>query len=485
VVRLGSPIVAVMLSTHFNKGEAGMIRSARRVHVIVVTFITLWGSVATGEVIQTAINPNNGHRYSLLSPSTWTDAEAEAVSLGGHLATVRNADEDNWIWTTFRPEGTRFLWIGMTDFPTLGEFRWTSGEPITYTNWASSQPSLYVNEFPEYYVQMGYGDTGLWNDLLDVSAWSGRSLNGVVEIVEIVGAREWLTAAGGSFSVPQNWLGFSVPTESQIAVFDLPATYTVTFSGGQTNDQLLVRHGDVTFDLGGFAYNLASVGQDSVAVADQAGSVASLTLTNGTLTAVNSVVGSGTGSDGQVTVGTAATWNNSGNVQVGGGTGLVSINIGGLVNVDGTLTVTTGGTVTLAGGALHAPAFNVSGGAFNLNSGTLELSGGLLSVTAGGQFNGAFDVENGDSVSISGMGSAWHSLADVRVGGAGIGDVMVDGGGVVTNAVTRIGFAAGSQGTVTVAGTGSTWESTGGFEIGSEIGQGTLTASLGGHVTTT
>lgn len=193
----------------------------------------------------------------------------------------------------------------------------------------------------------------------------------------------WNNPSGGQFHIGANWVFGTTPTPLQPAVFDLSATYTVTFASSQANDRLVVRQGNVTFDLGGFAYNLASTGQDSVGVAKETGNVASLTLTNGTLAAINSTIGSTSGANGQVAVGAGATWTNSGNVQVGGGTGLLTVNPGGVFNVGGTLSAVMGGTVTLAGGTLHAPTFNVSGGTFNRNSGTLELAGGLLSVTGG------------------------------------------------------------------------------------------------------
>lgn len=87
-------------------------------------------------------NPTNGHRYALtntpvLQP-TWVEAEAEAVSVGGHLATIRNVEEEQWLKSTY---GTDWLWIGLNDTRELGHFVWSSGEPVSYTNWNPSSPS--------------------------------------------------------------------------------------------------------------------------------------------------------------------------------------------------------------------------------------------------------------------------------------------------------------------------------------------------------
>ena len=105
------------------------------------------------------VNPANGHRYYLLNPSTWVEAEAAAVTLGGHLATVRNDAEENWIYATFSGVGgtnqSRSLLIGLCDPDPLhnavdplvrrSEFTWVSGEPVTYTHWADGEPNNWAN----------------------------------------------------------------------------------------------------------------------------------------------------------------------------------------------------------------------------------------------------------------------------------------------------------------------------------------------------
>ena len=35
--------------------------------------------------------------YTIVDGPTWTQAEANAVKLGGHLATINDASENNWI----------------------------------------------------------------------------------------------------------------------------------------------------------------------------------------------------------------------------------------------------------------------------------------------------------------------------------------------------------------------------------------------------
>jgi hypothetical protein len=44
-----------------------------------------------------------GHAYRLTEPMDWYAAEDLAVSVGGHLVTVDDAAEDQWIYDTFMP----------------------------------------------------------------------------------------------------------------------------------------------------------------------------------------------------------------------------------------------------------------------------------------------------------------------------------------------------------------------------------------------
>ena len=107
-------------------------------HVSVVLGV---GLLATGLVFGQGLNwvpnPANGHLYAVTQPMTWAAAEALGVQQGGHLVTIRNAQENAWLLSTFGFA----LWIGFNDLATEGFFVWSSGEPVTYTNWNSGEPN--------------------------------------------------------------------------------------------------------------------------------------------------------------------------------------------------------------------------------------------------------------------------------------------------------------------------------------------------------
>jgi hypothetical protein len=88
-------------------------------------------------------NAANGHVYFLLTRTNWTAAQAEAIRLGGHLVTISDEAECNWLYRTFSFHGgtPRALWIGFTDQHQEGQFAWVSGETSTFVNWAPGKPN--------------------------------------------------------------------------------------------------------------------------------------------------------------------------------------------------------------------------------------------------------------------------------------------------------------------------------------------------------
>ncbi|HEU6449022.1 MAG TPA: S8 family serine peptidase [Verrucomicrobiae bacterium] len=84
-----------------------------------------------------------GHYYYLLNATNWPQSEYWATQLGGHLATVDTANEQNWIFDAFGVYGgtNRNLWIGLTNFNAT-QFGYVSGlTNVVYTNWATGQPT--------------------------------------------------------------------------------------------------------------------------------------------------------------------------------------------------------------------------------------------------------------------------------------------------------------------------------------------------------
>jgi len=85
-------------------------------------------------------NPANGHWYYMTAHGTWTLNEQLAIEKGGHLVTINDAAENEWVRSTFTPINNSGLLIGINDAATEGAFVWPNGDPVVYTNWEPGQP---------------------------------------------------------------------------------------------------------------------------------------------------------------------------------------------------------------------------------------------------------------------------------------------------------------------------------------------------------
>jgi T5SS/PEP-CTERM-associated repeat protein len=199
--------------------------------------------------------------------------------------------------------------------------------------------------------------------------------------------------------------------------------------------------------------------------------------------------------------GIGSTWSNAGPIYV---------------NV-GVLTVANGGNVTSENGNIWGSAIVTGAGSTWTNTGVVAVDGtGTLTISSGGTVSaasiaigdygtgtmiiedggGAFSSdgrigENEDStgtVLVTGAGSNWFNSFPIVVGGSGTGSLAIeDGGWVYSNAENLIGAGPGSSGAVAVTGVGSTWIIDGVIPLSGELhvgsaGTGTMTISDGGSV---
>jgi HEAT repeat protein len=104
-------------------------------------------------------NPANGHFYCLTDPMPWKEARSKSAELGGHLVTVNDGNENEWLRTTFDDCGT--LFIGLTDKDEEGTWEWTSGEDSAYRNWNGGEPND-ANDYEDVVVMVQGGE---WNDI--------------------------------------------------------------------------------------------------------------------------------------------------------------------------------------------------------------------------------------------------------------------------------------------------------------------------------
>ncbi len=210
------------------------------------------------------------------------------------------------------------------------------------------------------YTNADYGDGMGFTRVNQFNGWIDDQLSAIY----------WSNGVSGSLANGANWINGAVPGAGNVAVFKGPGTYTVTLAGATSNKRMRVLTGAVTFDLAGQNFTLANTAQEpSILVAKVDADDALLTLTNGTVSAVDVVVAQSGVSKGRLIVSGAGTHLNlSGSATVGSGVapsssgiGLIKVDGGASVSIAGRLNIGFTGTVDALAGTIGLTAFDLSG----------------------------------------------------------------------------------------------------------------------------
>lgn len=104
-----------------------------------------------------------GHRYQVLPGATgWHAARDACKAKGAHLVTIATAEESAFVYESFGKSNG--VWLGGSDEETEGDFRWITGEPMTYRAFADGEPNDSGGK--EDFLQLGDWETP------DKQAWS-------------------------------------------------------------------------------------------------------------------------------------------------------------------------------------------------------------------------------------------------------------------------------------------------------------------------
>jgi C-type mannose receptor len=83
--------------------------------------------------------PGGDRSWGRCTPAlTWQAAEDACVAEGGHLVSIRNAQDG--IFAINVLTGVEEAWIGLNDLATPRMYEWTDGTPYEYMNWDDGQP---------------------------------------------------------------------------------------------------------------------------------------------------------------------------------------------------------------------------------------------------------------------------------------------------------------------------------------------------------
>ena len=112
----------------------------------------------------------NNHRYQLVvERSNWSEARSKARSLGGHLATLTSAEEDEFIQESYADwlttPGVSIL-LGAFQESAQAAWQWETAEPFEYAGWHEGEPNRAAMEDAETgfaYIEHTRGRRG-WDD---------------------------------------------------------------------------------------------------------------------------------------------------------------------------------------------------------------------------------------------------------------------------------------------------------------------------------
>ncbi len=173
----------------------------------------------------------NGHNYYCSnSPLTWLNAQDACSDLGGYLAVINDAEENEFLANILTIQSA---YIGLSDHVNEGQFQWVNGEAVTYTNWYTGQPNNYNND--QDYCEML--NDGTWND-----QYNYKALEYIMEIPGCINVTQTSGPASGSVFTAGTTTAISYVATDQCGNVDT-CTFNVTVentgcvSGGNNTEK--------------------------------------------------------------------------------------------------------------------------------------------------------------------------------------------------------------------------------------------------------
>jgi Lectin C-type domain/RTX calcium-binding nonapeptide repeat (4 copies) len=246
-------------------------------------------------IAETSFIRRGDSAYVIVQGPTWEEAEANAVKLGGHLASINDAGEDDYIYQNIAVKVGNGVWIGGTDKDQEGVWRWADGSQFYYSNWREGEPNNNVNgaglegeDYTQYVVDALYN--GKWNDISNnYQPYQHATMFGIAEIKlslnsfpagapTIIGALKvgsTLTIDASSIQDADNFTGWSPAYQYSWEVSTDGATWSkltstdatdndtsYTLTGAEAGKQI---HGVVSY-LDGYGTNEVLFSQDSTPI---------------------------------------------------------------------------------------------------------------------------------------------------------------------------------------------------------------------------
>lgn len=273
---------------------------------------TSYNFTTSGGTIMSTIFYDNGHTYyTVTTAKTWAEASQYAQSLGGYLAVITSASENDLLFSKATQDtslmsnapiapdggGAKYLWLGASDVSVEGEWKWIDGTNVSgYTNWGSgsygTEPDNYNGSQDALAMGLqvwpqpsgGIGTAGKWNDinesnkLYSVIEWN--YLNGTTGNDTIIGSslnERFYGASGNDIFDGSGGIDTALYINSKASYSFVKTSTGISISSSSegadvlTNiERLSFKDTFVAFDIAGNAGNAAKllgtvVGSSSIA----------------------------------------------------------------------------------------------------------------------------------------------------------------------------------------------------------------------------
>ncbi|MEK6701828.1 MAG: hypothetical protein AABZ53_06165, partial [Planctomycetota bacterium] len=252
------------------------------------------------------------------------DAERRQVEFGTSSPDIRWCSIDGWSGSLggigndgLDPQFLRLPSPGLdnmwgTDDDDFGDLRLSPGSPAIDSGDSSVVPQdtydidvdgnttealpLDLIGFPRFVDDPSLANTGPGSPPVDRGCYESQ-----VDCTSCSGVREWRSPLGGGFNYAGNWYP-SIPGPTHDTIFDLAATFDVTFptAAQLSANSANIRRGDVLFVLGASTWSLTSSLSPALQIGSDSPTLASLTITGGTLQAFSALIGTEPNSQGNL-----------------------------------------------------------------------------------------------------------------------------------------------------------------------------------------
>ena len=112
----------------------------------------------------------NGKNYALFENGiSWEEAQNYCESIGGHLVTINDKEEQDFVSDILSTASKKYYWLGGTKDEN-GNWNWVTGEDFDYTNWEWSEPNNSGGNENAIHL---YRSNKKWNDLISTGGSYG------------------------------------------------------------------------------------------------------------------------------------------------------------------------------------------------------------------------------------------------------------------------------------------------------------------------